>query len=421
MTIAFFVMGSDLGNWCCVFGGKRPLSRRKEREDQRQAEEYKKWKTEHKKTGEMLFKGSKGMGALVSAAGKVAKWSLVEDPSKGDQSPRSSGWRSPLSGKGKVLEEEKDWDAVEMGTNRGVGMAQLAEDDMIAKDKKLREIDFRYGREAARAEMAKKTSSGRGTPISSPLSVRTPAPVPLTDSTASLPAIPPAAVYPPRRGSVPGYTTSGHMPGFSSSSTEVFTPGYNFPPRIDSSTANLLRNDTAQNSPMESDASPSWPRRGSLEIPPHIPFDYSTRRASLPTAKPIPDNTFSSTLSRIQSLPEADQDHHSTPPLSVYSRVSPSFSGSQGKAPTPMLEQGLGSLPDQGKVPEPENEEEKRKAERERYWEKKDWSVKIQRFLGFDVVTKEEVFKIVLTGTIAGFGVAGMRTFCFDFPERQQS
>jgi hypothetical protein len=34
---------------------------------------------------------------------------------------------------------------------------------------------------------------------------------------------------------------------------------------------------------------------------------------------------------------------------------------------------------------------------------------KIERFLGFDVVTKEDIIKIFFTGTIAGMGVAGMR------------
>jgi hypothetical protein len=34
---------------------------------------------------------------------------------------------------------------------------------------------------------------------------------------------------------------------------------------------------------------------------------------------------------------------------------------------------------------------------------------KLETFLGFDVVTREEIVKIFITGTIAGFGVAAMR------------
>jgi hypothetical protein len=388
MTIAFFVMGTDLGNWCCVFGG-----RRKDKENQRQADEYKKWKMEHIKKAEMLSKSSKGMGALVSAASKVAKWSLVEDPKKGDTSP-NAGWLSPLSGKGKMIEEEKDWEEGQMA------VPKTAEDEVIAKDQKLREIDFRFGRDAARMEIAKRQSTESRPPLlgrkSTERSIRHIA------STASLPSVPPAA-YPPRRGSIPAHLISPSVDF--GASTEVFTPGYNFPPRVDSSTADLLR-ESAPNSPNDSEA--SWARRGSMEIPPHVPFDFG-RRSSLPTSTSTPNRSaaFPGSLTRIQSLPEADQDHTGqTTPLG---KLSPTFS--MNKVPTPLLEDGLkrmDSAPDVKFAPEAEEARTDRE-ERAKRWQNNSWTIKIQKFLGMDVVTKEEVFKIVLTGTIAGFGVAAMR------------
>lgn len=422
MTIAFFVMGTDLGNWCCVFGANRKhRTNKREKENQRQADEYKKWKMAHMRKGELLSRGGKSMGALVAAAGRVAKWSLVEDPHRGDQSP-PGGWLA-----GKLKGKDVDAEDTVSGAHDSEGFVPSVEEDMIARDKKLREIDFRQGRTATRLEIARRGeqamhAAGRAvTPTSASLSGRPsveqhPHPRNLA-STASLPAIPPVAAYPPRRGSVPAHF-AGHSTDFSSSSTEVFTPGYNFPPRIDSSTANLLRRDSAPGSPNESESSPSWPRRGSMDIPPHVPFDYSSRRASLPntSAPPLRDAIFSTTLSRIQSLPEADQDH---PGGSVshspgMPRSAPSFS--QAIMTTPHLEEGFGTDKlgehDQDVSFAPEGQGEgrmKRAAARAKRWEGSTWSLKIQRFLGFDVVTKEEIIKIVLTGTIAGCGVAAMR------------
>jgi hypothetical protein len=77
MTLAFFIMGTDMHDWFTLPGKRR---RRDEKRKKNGGDEYGRWKKTHKGGRN---KGSEsgmglGIGALLETAGKVAKWSLVD-------------------------------------------------------------------------------------------------------------------------------------------------------------------------------------------------------------------------------------------------------------------------------------------------------------------------------------------------------
>lgn len=368
MTVAFFIMGTSLQDWWCLPGsGRRRRGSSFSDSPKSGTDEYGKWKESQKS---VLRRGTVGVGALLNRAGSVAKWSFMD--MGGDENHHNAKWASALSKGGK-------WD----------GELDEAKTDQIVKhDKKLQELDFRLGRTAVKEEITRRVE-----PHTQPSSAIHPL-GPGRNSTASIQpmSIPPVSsqpvevFYPPtRRGSVP---VMDHANG-----SEVFAPGFNFPPRNDdptSSTANLI---PVSRSSLDRTLNPAW---SEADTPPTFGVDHNKRRASLPAAaltfnRDIPLRQ-TNTLTRIQSMPEGDVE------LGPSSRQ-----GSYDKTLQDVKTFSSSDTVDASRDVSPNG---KRVEFRDRHS-----FTKLEKFLGFDVVTRDEIIKIIITGTIAGSGVAGMRKF----------
>jgi NO-binding membrane sensor protein with MHYT domain len=338
MTLAFFIMGTDMHDWFTLPGKRR---RRDEKRKRNGGDEYGRWKKTHR--GRM--KGSEsgmgfGIGALMETAGKVAKWSLVDTG--------ENRWSSIGKKGDKGLDEGNDWEM------NGDGVT-------MKRDKSLDEMEFRLGKQAVRAELDKR---------------RAPTPSTINGSIheqqqgAVMPEMPPSIFNPNyRRGSLP---TDQPM----SAQSEMFTPGYN------DSVRNVHANDSTtgllQDNPWASVDSG---------------FEPYKRRASLPTVtfggRPEQSLRPPTSLARIQSLPEHEVEIESYP----ISR-KPSEAGHQ--SPHMSIKSQIDAHH------EDSNPQGPRKTLTRRAFGK------VEVFLGFDVVTTTDIIKIFITGTIAGFGVAGM-------------
>lgn len=134
-------------------------------------------------------------------------------------------------------------------------------------------------------------------------------------------------------------------------------------------------------------------------LPQNLP-DLSRRRASLPIAIPNPPRPEASilrngpTLTRIQSMAEADQDP-------VQHVQSPS-DDKKHVAGLPEMAV-MGQLHDLEEVRDPSLPGKK-----VRIVDKPALS-KVEGFLGFDSVSPSDIAKVLITGTVAGLGVASMR------------
>ena len=338
MTLAFFIMGTDIHDWFTLPGKRR---RRKEKRKRSGGDEYGRWKKTHR--GGM--KGSEsGMGAAIGAlmetAGKVAKWSLVETG--------ENRWSS-IGQKGDKMDDANDWEMDGHGVT-------------IKRDKTLDEMEFRLGKQAVRAELDKR---------------RVPTPTPSTINGdphdphhgAIMPDMPPSIFSSNlRRGSLP---TDQPMSGQS----ELFTPGYN----------NSVRNVNANDSTTALLQDNPWASVDSG-------FEPYKRRASLPTVtfggRPEKNLRPPTNLTRIQSMPEADVDTENQQVSRKNSDV-----GRQ----SPNIKSQLDGHEHLDTDPHGPRKTLTRRA-----------FGKVETFLGFDVVTTTDIVKIFITGTIAGFGVAGM-------------
>lgn len=227
------------------------------------------------------------------------------------------------------------------------------EEDLIKGDPRLSELEFRMGRTAARNELERRLEVSMGTVSSGGTSIDGNSTARLVKAeTTNLPKPPPVALSaPPRRGSMP---TAG-----------LFSPGYSF------------GGGASSFAPLADDIEPT-------QASPN-------RRSSLPVLlPPISSAAYTHTLSRIQSLPEAAPELSPIP-------ASPSVDEEKGYSP-------ISKSPSSAEYRSPSPSETSVK----RGVAAPTWN-KVERFLGFDVVTRAEILKICLTGTIAGFGVAAMR------------
>ena len=337
MTLAFFIMGTDMHQWWC-FPGKR--KRRAEKSHRNGGDEYGKWKKTHKAA---IKGGELGVGALMETAGRVARWSLVDS---GEKRTWSSLSKKVKGDKG-MDEREDEW--------------QMYGDGQVMKrDKELDEMEFRLGKEAVMLELERRNAP---TPTSTTNDSIT---HPANYGSQATPTFPQPIFDPAiRRGSLP----ADHG--------EMFTPGFAFGTARSGGDPNDSTTALLHETPWTSDSG----------------FEPYRRRASLPTsalATPSPLATRQpATLARIQSLPEPD---HDSPPGSR----RPS---DKDKSPTLSVNAHLSTIgQERHELPHhaPRNSPTLRVFG------------KIERFLGFDVVTIGDIVKIFITGTIAGFGVAGM-------------
>jgi NO-binding membrane sensor protein with MHYT domain len=337
MTLAFFIMGTDMHDWFTLPGKRR---KRDEKRKKNGGDEYGRWKKTHKGGRN---KGSEsgmglGIGALLETAGKVAKWSLVDTG--------ENRWSS-IGKKGDKMDEGNDWEL------EGDGVT-------MKRDKTLDEMEFRLGKQAVRAELDKRRAP-TPTPSTIDGSINEPS------HGATLPDMPPSIFTPNfRRGSLPADQTM-------SAQSDLFTPASYHSVRnvTNDSTTGLL-----QDNPWASVDSG---------------FEPYKRRASLPTVTFAgrPEHTLRppTNLARIQSLPEPEVELDTYPVDRRNSEIS---------RQSPNIKSQLDAHV------EDHNPQGPRKTLTRRAFGK------VEVFLGFDVVTTTDIIKIFITGTIAGFGVAGM-------------
>ncbi|WVF66848.1 hypothetical protein IAT40_001590 [Kwoniella sp. CBS 6097] len=378
MTMAFFVMGTRLKDWL-ILPGQRRKDQIKRRGSPTKAEtdDYGKWKKSHKK---IVRRGTMGVGALFNQAGQAAKWSLMES----DQ-PRRTSLREKLSGFGKGTAWNEESQAIyPPQTNRG--------DDIIGDDEALKELDFRFGKDAVRIELERR--AGASTPTSTitskPPSILNP-PGSSGHLTTPLPVIYASSS---RRGST--VSNPVETPG------DVFTPGFSFPSKVEPDYDGMPS--FFPNSG-HSDAFPMKDISPAPGIEPLPAYQSDRRRASLPTNMLVTHRDRpsysgpSSTLARIQSLPEGDAE-----PATISSQHSKrsSYDGKNAAEVTPRSIIARLSSYSSRTDQQSERTKKVKLVGRTTRW------TRLGMFLGLDVVTFAEVLKILITGTIAGCGVAGM-------------
>lgn len=340
MTLAFFIMGSDMHQWWCVPGKRK---RRAEKSRRNGGDEYGRWKNTHKAA---LKGGELGVGALMETAGRVAKWSMVD-----------TGEKRTWSSLSKSVKGDKAGINAETGDD---GWRTYGDGQIMKRDKELEEMEFRLGKEAVMLELERRNAP---TPTSTTNdSVSNPG----NYASHAMPTIPQPIFDPTvRRGSLP---TDHH---------EMFTPGFAF------GSTRSVGDPNDSTTALLHEAPPTWTTDSGFE-----PY---RRRASLPTsalANPSPLAARPpATLARIQSLPEPD---HDSPPASRRP------SDKEAQSPALSVNAHLSTLGTELPHHAPRHSTTLRAFG------------KIERFLGFDVVTVGDIVKIFITGTIAGFGVAGM-------------
>jgi len=375
MIMAFFVMGTHLSDWYCMPGRReRKGSNSSHATSQHDEDEYGNWKSSHAK---MLRTGTVGMVALLQRAGAVAKWSSMDPVEEGEK----RGWKTALKD---ISSKDEKADEREFEGPFGDD-----EEAIIKHDKKLAELDFRLGRSAVKLELEHRQDKTQTSPVTSFSHVGSS--VRLIPSNSSLPQTPLPILHPPfsRRRSLP----LNEMPD-AAASAEV--PGHDF--------HFASRADTEQSPPIDTESAsanhslawrPGYPQMSDFSTTP--PTDPQ-RRGSLPDAsfnRPA-SNGIRSGLMRIQSMSEVEQKAAS---MARIPSDEEKFDRTM-TSPTLSVTAQLNTLEATRDPSVPEK--------RVRIVGKRTLS-KLEKFLGFDVVTTAEIIKIFITGTIAGFGVVGMR------------
>jgi hypothetical protein len=381
MTMAFFVMGTTLQDWWCIPGVPRRRRRESSVSDihHRGADEYGMWKVARTK---VLRRGTIGMGALLNRVGTAAPWSLMDGTVEDEKARANTRWNATMaSGPGAKWAEAFD-------------LTQT--DELIRKDKKLKELDFRLGRSAVEKELMKRQVAV--SPCASDVT-QTTGDKPRSDSDSSpsmsstgsdikVPTEPARAFFTPNRRNSLSVVES-------TQSDTLFAPDFNFPPRPNANA--VTPNAAFQTAPVypsvDDAAQPGW---GDAPPNPVLGVEQYKRRASLPVAaltvnREQPVVRQANTLSRIQSLPEVEPESNVPSSPESYDKALPDASAK------PDPHRGLAAFA--ADAPDAKHVEFKARPV----------FTKIEKFLGFDVVTREEIVKVFVTGTIAGCGVVGMR------------
>jgi hypothetical protein len=416
MTIAFFVMGTSVSEWYCVPGSRDRRARRKQ-ERKRTGDEYRRWKTYQAQnksgdegSGRAMKSGTEKIKALVTRAAQAAKWSMMEHGIQAADDPYAH-------------QAERDF-------RLGTGVAKKVKDFDPTND--AVQLDPPSMSEGILANKRSSMSLPRGLMHSQ--SIR---PMPSDPNMGSTPTT--------ANGNGPSHSTQPSM----TDPSDVFAPNYNFPPRPDSAASLIVRSTPSPQTGMGDmdiggpalpiPAAAPWTRRQSIAVDNSahaslVSPDFGKRRSSLPAITPLmaapatgyereherermgrDRDVYMNTLSRIQSLPEVEQAPNGVNKGSQSETKSP-WPAAGAVSPKPVmspeyeLEKGDLFSPKSGhaSLSASHHSRDAEPGIRRRLNKDKLYS-SLERFLGFDVVTLEDIWKIVLTGTIAGCGVAGMR------------
>ena len=471
MSIAFFVMGTHVSEWYGVPGSAARRAKRRQ-ELKRGGEDYKRWKLQHKQgsgdgalgeksSGEALKSSWDSAKSLVTRAMQVAKWSMVEHGLQAEpHDPYShQAERDFRLGSGLNAKKVKDFDP----TNDTVQMDPPSVSDGILSNKRSstsmalpRGLTQPYSHDRGVRLMPSDPALGN-TGMATPTTVTTMGGDGSGPGHSNQPSMTdPSDVF------APGYS----FPRPDSAASLLVRAS-----DTDSPTFGGRRMDMNADAPtMPMPAATPWTRRQSVAVDSTdmafgqsamISANHYKRRSSLPVFAPLTSppfmgldreqererdqreragrigDTYMNTLSRIQSLPESDIPIHPTAaptgtssdpaaaaaaaafssphsPLGGKALMSPEFELEKGDLFSP--KSGHASLSHKGSHRSRSRDHLDAEADaehglRRRRMHKDRLYGKVERFLGFDVVTSEDIWKIVLTGTIAGCGVAGMRRF----------
>ncbi|WVQ73683.1 hypothetical protein IAR50_003263 [Cryptococcus sp. DSM 104548] len=253
MTLAFYVMGTKFSDWTIK---KKEKSRGKSRRasesrgglGKTDADEYRQWKSTHRK---VLRRGTVGPGIR---GVNQSSWSALE--------PENESQRPSFR------------DKYMFGPRMRAGWKDEVTNMYGERDKDLRELEFRLGKSAVERELAKRATGDREDTHDDNQPSRRPSSILAHDFAHQGPTL-------SRRGSA------------------IFTPGFNFPPSAFAphEDPGPVRPASPDN-PFPSSARLEW-RRSSL--PTDMLFSQKVDR-------PFPGHT---DLARIQSLPEGDMEANS--------------------------------------------------------------------------------------------------------------
>lgn len=406
MTIAFFIMGTRPGDWDWLLPkARRRRAHRRPAQRVKGEEEYGKWKDAQKKA---LSLGGIRLGELVVRAGSVAKWSLMEGMNTTSGTTTVEG----ENGKWKTAMRKMSGKDADGAAGMGGKMERLdgqepwtGENAVIRQDKKLQELEFRLGRSAVQLELEhrgmgandQRTTHHQLSNASMADRPHLQIDVAHANSVRIEGSISSAGTVSSR------LTDAGPGAGAQGQTVQATFAQYSFPASATSTTALRPAGAYAQRSTsfdVERTApdAPDEPRGIS-------PDRVERRRSSLPSAYTLTRRpSFDShALSRITS--EGDMEPRPANDRTETADTDVPFDLKKDDAYSPSLRQSGGSdgSASLGK---------KGKKHRIRFLSAHDgkWDA-IDRFLGFDVVTWGDIVKIMMTGTLAGWGVAGMRQY----------
>lgn len=408
MTFAFFVMGTDLSM------GLRPrIMRRRNSLELRRHETIERWKAQrpHLKTT--------NVDTIFAQAGISGGWSLSsQSPSSCRRTWLQKLMRRPAPPESRFGDFEDD---------------VLDESSLVKRDKDLDELDFRFGRDAVRAELDRRQLQGMSQSVSDSTGTTPdtslrgmPANMTMT-SFSSMTAIPKSPLAPYYTADDSALDSLDSVRSRSPSSpSEMFATGYQFPPRatpqpVDSQTHLIPKADGSLTSLPSMPGGNHIPRAYATIIESTSPAQVYTpphqvatgRRSSYPAlaAAPLP-RAPTTTLARIQSLPEHDIESNGGPyrDSSESSKDNHQANGSGSDENT--IDMHIDHLDHVLYDDEPFRlrkvgwrEELRDKIQAGAPLTKRERAL---RFFGLDIVTLSDIIKVVLTGTLAGWGVAAM-------------
>lgn len=401
MTFAFFVMGTDVSS-------PRILRRRNSLELRRH-ETIERWKAQrpHLKTT--------NVDTIFAQAGMSGGWSLS---SQAPSSTRRTWYQRFMRQDAPPESRFGDFDD------------ELDEGSLVKRDKDLDELNFRLGRDAVQAELERRQILGATTqsaipsesPGTSPDTSLRGMPMHMTLGLSSMSPVPRSPLAPFY---APDDTALGTINSTRSRTppppvNELFATSYQFPPRptpqpVDSQTHLLPKCDGSTSSLVPS--VPAAPRPyATSTTPPQVytppPQIATGRRSSYPALAALspPPRPPTTTLARIQSLPEHDLDSNGQ-----YRDSSESSKDNQANASGSdenTIDLHIDHLEHVLYDDEPFRlrkvgwrEELREKIQAGAPLTKRERAL---RFFGLDIVTLSDIIKVVLTGTFAGWGVAAM-------------
>lgn len=406
MTFAFYVMGTDFST-----GHRLRIRKRRSSLELRRHETIERWKAQRPH-----LKGA-NVDTIFAQAGLSGSWSVSSStPSSGRRTWYQKLTRQPLAPESRYGDFDDD----------------VLDDLSVRRDKDLDELEFRLGRNAVRAELDRRqlksgtpSAASTETPGSTPDTSLRGVPMHLAMSTSSvttMPRSPLARFYSADDPTAVGMLSSSRSLSSPAPSHELFASTYEFPPRstpslpADSQTHLLPKLDGSTSS-LLSVAPHHHPYAVENMTPAAVynpPSQLATgRRSSYPALAIFPPTHAPTPLARIQSLPEHDSaETQSSVPYRDSTESSKDTHGQGLGSDDNTIDIHIDHLDHVMYDDEPFRlrkvgwrEELRDKVQSGAPLTKRE---RVLRFFGLDIVTLGDIIKVIITGTLASWGVAAM-------------